>query len=111
MFAVLSVIAALALIAAKHSSFNERTAAFVAEQIESPSSSGQPLNFPEFLGLAGDQLSIMLALAGSLFAIAAIYFGGRSWNASGQSKLLLFMSRGGVIWGALSLFWIGVISF
>ena len=111
LFALLSVIAELALIAAKHSSFNERSAAFVAEQIASPNRSGQPLNFPEISGLAGDRLSIVLALVGSLFAIAAIYFGGRSWNVSGQSKLLLLMSRCGVIWGALSLFWIGAISF
>ncbi|MCJ7591563.1 MAG: hypothetical protein MUO51_09435 [Woeseiaceae bacterium] len=111
LFAVLSNIALFALMAAKHSGFNERLDAFVGDQIASPSGSGQPLNFPEFSGLAGDGLSITLALVGSLFAIAAIYFGGRSWKVSGQSKLLLFLSRCGVAWGALSLFWIGVVSF
>jgi len=110
LFAVLSNISLLALIVAKRSSFNERLDAFVGHQIASPSRSSQPLNFPEFSGLAGDGLLITLAVVGSLFAIAAIYFGGRSWNAPGQSKLIHFLSRCGVIWGALAFFWIGVVS-
>ena len=111
LFAVLSVIALFALQAAKFSSINERLDVIKEELIADPSRSGQPLNFPEVTGLAGDPLLVMLALVGSLFAIVAIYFGGRSWNDSGQGKLLRFMSAIGVVWGALSLFFIGVISF
>ena len=100
-----------ALIELQHSSYVERLDAFVEEQTASADRSDQPLEFPEFLGLGGDRLSIMVALAGSLFAVVAIYFGIRSWTMSGSGKLLLFLSRFGSFLGALSLFWIGAISF
>jgi hypothetical protein len=111
LFAGLSVIAVFALIELRHSTYIERLNAFVEEQAASAARSDQPLDFPEFLGLGGDPLSIMVALAGSVFAMAAIYLGSRSWTMPGSRKLLLFLSRFGVFSSALSLFWIGAISF
>ncbi len=111
LFAGLGVVSTFALIEAQHASYLERLDAFVEEQTANPGPAGQPLEFPEFRGLSGDRLSMIVALTGVLFAAIAIYLGARSWRVSGPSKLHLFLSRFGVFLGALSLFWIGAISF
>ena len=110
LFAGLSVIAVFALIELQHSSYIERLDAFIQEQVTDAARSDEPLKFPRYSGLGGDRLSMIVALAGSLLALAAVYFGVRSWAVRGQSKLHLFLSRYSVLCGALSLLMIGVIS-
>jgi hypothetical protein len=105
------VVSTFALIELQHSSYVERLDGFVEEQISNTGPVNQSLEFPEFLGLGGDRPSINVAVTGALFAALAIYFGARSWRTSGSSKLPQFLSRFGVVLGALSLFFLGAISF
>jgi len=110
-FAALSIVSTFALLEFQHSSYVERLDIFVEEQITNTGPPNQPLKFPEFLGLGGDRLSIIVAGTGALFAALAIYFGARSWRTSGSRKLPKFLSHFGVHLGALSLLAIGAISF
>ena len=111
LFAALSIVSTFVLIEAQHSSYVQRLDAFVEEQTTNTGPAGQPPVFPELLGLGGDRLSTIVAITGALLAAIAIYFGARSWRTSGTGKLPRFLSRFGVFLGALSLFWIGTISF